>query len=169
MAEAGNDRAQRVYDLAKEYEIKYGGCSQCTIAVLQDELNLRNDAIFKAATGLAGGCGRLIDGCCGAYTGPILVISSLRGRGREELAGLKHVRGQTHELVRRFHQKFTDEYGSVICRDIQTKSFGRSYNLSDPEENKKFKSEACCGGVVGKAARWAIEYIEAAGLTPPEN
>ncbi len=40
-----------------EYEHTYRGCAQCTIAAVQETLDLKNDAIFKAASGLAGGCG----------------------------------------------------------------------------------------------------------------
>ena len=61
--------AERAYELGKEYEKTCKGCSQCVIAALQDALNIRNDDIFKAATGLAGGGGGAIDGSCGSYVG----------------------------------------------------------------------------------------------------
>ena len=50
-----------------EYEQTYGGCAQCTIAAVQDTLGLKNDALVKAASGLAGGCGGTCDGVCGEW------------------------------------------------------------------------------------------------------
>jgi hypothetical protein len=48
---ADKKAAEKAYELGKEYEKSYMGCSQCAIAALQDALDMRNDDIFKAATG----------------------------------------------------------------------------------------------------------------------
>jgi hypothetical protein len=69
--------AEKAYQLGKEYERTYRGCSQCVIAALQDTLDIRNDHIFKASTGLAGGTGLACDSGCGAYTGAVLVLGFL--------------------------------------------------------------------------------------------
>jgi hypothetical protein len=68
--------AEKAYTLGKQYEKTYRGCGQCVIAALQDTLGIRNDDIFKSATGLAGGTGLVGDAGCGAYIGAILVLSS---------------------------------------------------------------------------------------------
>ena len=52
---------EKAYKLGYEYEKTYRGCGQCVIAALQDVFNLRNEDIFKAATGLAGSAGMLSD------------------------------------------------------------------------------------------------------------
>jgi hypothetical protein len=69
--------AEKACRVGKEYEKTYTGCSQCVIAALQDALEIRNDDIFRAATGLAGGTGLAGDSGCGVYIGAILVLSSL--------------------------------------------------------------------------------------------
>ena len=46
-----SELADKAYNLGKEYERTYRGCSQCVIAALQDALEIRNDDIFKSATG----------------------------------------------------------------------------------------------------------------------
>jgi len=136
-------------------------------AALQDVFGIRNDDIFKAATGLAGGGGAVIDGNCGAYSGAIMVLSHLQGRTRDGFADRPSMQ-KAFVLVRKIHDKFIQEYGSVICRNVQTKVFGRSFYLADPDEFQKFEKAGAhsvhCPEVVGKAARWAAEVIIEAGL-----
>jgi len=137
---------------------------------LQDVFNLRNDAIFKAATALAGGGARATDGSCGSYSGGILFIGSVIGRERDNFEDKEKVRIKTHNLAKKLHDKFIKEYGSVICRDIQTKIMGRSYYFIDPDEYQKFLDAGAhdiyCPDVVGKAARWVTEILLEAKLLP---
>jgi C_GCAxxG_C_C family probable redox protein len=138
------------------------------VAALQDAFDLRNDIIFKAATALAGGGARAIDGSCGAYTGAILFFGSIVGRERNDFKDEAKVRLKTHDLAKRLHDKFIEEYGSVVCQNIQTKTMGRSYYLIDPDEYKKFLDAGAhdiyCPDVVGKAAKWAAEILLEAKL-----
>jgi C_GCAxxG_C_C family probable redox protein len=162
------EAAEKAYQLGKEYEKTYRGCSQCVIAALQDVLDARNDDVFKAATGLAGGTGLTCDSGCGAYMGAVLVLGSLLGRERNKFSDPEGVRFKTHKLVRKFRDQFIREYGSVICRDIQTKVLGRYYYLPDPQEFEKFHNAGAhdihCPEVVGKAARWMTEIVLEEGL-----
>jgi C_GCAxxG_C_C family probable redox protein len=163
--------AEKAYKLGKEYEKKYMGCGQCAVAALQDALNIRNDDVFKATTGLAGGGAGTTDGSCGAYVGAIMVLGSLLGRERDKFDDFDSIapNSPAFTLMRKFRDKFIQEYGSVICRDIHTKVLGRPYYLVDPDEFKKFEeagghSDKGCIEVVGKAARWMAELIEEEGL-----
>jgi C_GCAxxG_C_C family probable redox protein len=163
--------AEKAYQLSKEYEKAYKGCSQCVLAALQDAFKMRDDAVFKAATGLAAGGGLCGDGSCGAYAGAIMVLSSLVGRTRDDFEDKAGVLFKNFALVQRLRQRFIDEYGSIICRDIQNKVFGRSYYLPDKDEEKKFDMAGGhtdkCPEVVGKAARWAAEIIIEDDLARP--
>lgn len=162
--------AEKAYELGKQYEKVYRGCSQCIIAALQDAFGIRNDDVFKAATGLAGGGGRATDGSCGAYSGGIMLLSSLTGRERDNFEDKEGIRLRTMNLAKKFHDRYIQEYGSVVCRDIQTKLMGRPYYLADPDEAEKFHNAGAhdiyCPEVVGKAARWVAEIILAENLRP---
>ena len=162
--------AEKAYELGKKYEQTYRGCSQCAIAALQDVFNIRNDDVFKASTGLAGGAALSCDGSCGAYAGAIMVLGSIVGRERDKFDDPEGIRFKTHAMVGALRKKFIDEYGSVVCRNIQTKVLGRYYYLADPDEYKKFHEAGAhdiyCPDVVGKAARWAAEIITAENLVP---
>jgi len=165
MAEKAADKA---YELGSHYERTYHGCSQCSIAALQDVFNIRNDDIFKSATGLSGGSALSSEGSCGAYVGALMVLSQIVGRERDKFEDAEGVRFTTHKLSGKLRQKFIDEYGSIICRNIQTKVLGRPYYLADPQEFEKFHNAGAhdiyCPKVVGNAARWMAEIIQDAKL-----
>ncbi len=172
MAKARNAKelAEKAYSLGWEYQKTYRGCSQTLLAALQDTLGLRNDDLFKAATGLSGGGGVSIDGSCGAYAGAILFMSSIVGRERHDFADAPRIRFQSFELARKLHDKFVHKYGAIICRDIHRKLVGRGYYLGDPDEMKKFDDvgghETVAPGVVANAARWTVEILAEKDLLP---
>jgi len=165
MAEKAADKA---YELGHYYEKTYRGCSQCAIAALQDVFDIRNDDIFKSSTALAGGSALSCEGSCGAYVGALMVLGLLVGRERDNFTDPEGIRYKTHELAGKLRQKFIDEYGTIICRNIQTKVMGRPYYLADKQEAEKFHNagahEIYCPDIVGKAARWMTEIIQDAKL-----
>ena len=64
---------------------------------------------------------------------------------------------------KKLYDKFIEEYGSPICKDIHKKLFGRAYKLLDPTEYKEFEAAGAhvdkCPAVSGNAAKWAAEII----------
>jgi hypothetical protein len=58
---------------------------------------------------------------------------------------------------------FINELGSIICRDIQTRFFGRPYYIADADEYAKFEAagghEDKCTDVAGIATRLAVKFI----------
>lgn len=174
---------EKAYRLGFEYEKTFRGCSQCALAAIYETLNLSDDGVFKAATGFAGGGGLSGISVCGGYAAGVLVISQLCGRDRPNFLDLERIRFKNFELVRRFTQEYARELGSVICRDIQARIFGRPYYIADPDDFAKFEAagghEDKCTDVVGRAARLAVSFIlnegllvlpgmsDPSGMTPP--
>jgi len=165
--------ADKAYKLGYEYEKTYRGCGQCIIVALQDTFNVRNDDIFKAASGIAGGAGLLCDVGCGAYIGGAIFLGSLLGRERANITDPEGVRFRTHGLVRKLHDKFVAEYGTAICRDMQMKLFGRYYYMPDKDEFTKFDNagahDTICPEVVGKAASWVADIVIQENLLPEDK
>jgi C_GCAxxG_C_C family probable redox protein len=159
---------EKAYQLGFEYEQTYRGCSQCVVAAIQDTLDIQDDNVFKSASGLAGGIGLSGIGPCGGFTGAAMVLSQLKGRERSTFDDPEKVRFKSFDMASKLVDKFLDEYGSINCRDVQKRIFGRSYYLKDPDEFKKFHDagghEDKCPDVVGKAARMAVEIILEEGL-----
>jgi C_GCAxxG_C_C family probable redox protein len=155
------------YEHGLKNERDYRGCAQCAIAGIQDAIGIRNDYVYKAGSGLAGGGGECTDGNCGGYTGGAMMISLLVGRTRKE-EGTKKGRADkyvTFRLTAALHDKFVEKYGGVLCSDVQKKVFGRTYNLRNDEEKELFREAGAheddnkCCAAVGDGARWAVEII----------
>ncbi len=164
---------KKAYELGFEYEKQYGGCGQCVMAALQDTLDMPNPSLFKSLSGYAGGGATVGDGSCGAYVAGILFLGTLRGRERDNFADPERIRFTAFATARKLHKKFIDEFGSIICREMQMKLFGRPYYLPDPDEMAKFLAAGGhtvhCPAVCGKAAQWVIEVAREEGLLPAEK
>jgi len=162
---------EQAYKLGFEYEKIYGGCAQSTIAAIQDSLGLRDGGVFKTGTGLAGGGGLTGIGDCGAYVAGIMVLSQLCGRERSNFEDPGRVmRVKSYNLVKKLIDEVLREFGTISCRDIQMKKFGRSYYIRNPEDRIKFQEAGAhndkCTDVVGKAAQMATKIIVDEGLAP---
>ena len=167
MGKKEKEMIEKAYKQGFEGERNYRGCAQCAIAGIQDALNIKNDLVYKAGSGLAGGAGECIDGLCGGYSGGIMMMSTFFGRTRDEEATTKGREDKyvSFGMATELHDIFIKKFGSVICKDIQKKIFGRSFNLRDDEEKELFREagaheddDKCCA-VVGDGASWATEII----------
>jgi len=154
---------KEVYERGFRYERNYAGCAQSLLLAIQETFGMEDPAVFRAASGLAGGMGLTIKGPCGGLTAGIMALSQKYGRERSKIEDIERVRFKSYELARKLYQRFIDEYGSCLCQDIQTKVLGRAYNLSDATEFKEFEKAGGhaekCPSVVGKAASWVAEII----------
>jgi C_GCAxxG_C_C family probable redox protein len=158
---------EKAYKNGFEGERNVRGCAQCAIAAVQDATEIRNDFVYKSASGLAGGAGECTDGLCGGYSGGIIAMSMFFGRTREEEATRKGRKDKyvSFRMAAALHDKFMEKYGTVICADIHKKIFGRSFDLRDDEQMQAFRDagaherENGCSAVVGDGARWAAELI----------
>jgi C_GCAxxG_C_C family probable redox protein len=168
MTEKKLQRIKRAGKLGQKYELIYHGCGQCTLAALQDVYarNSEGDkAVFKACSEFRGGVGKKTDGICGCYAGGVAFLSSIIGRERDHFDTSANIRERACELVDKLHDYFIKEYGSVICRDILQKKFGRPFYLFDDEDFRKFEElgyhdPGGCDVTVGKAAEWVATIIE---------
>jgi len=159
---------QRARELGFTYEIEYRGCGQCLVGAVQDALGIKNDEVFKAATGFAGGIGLNQDSACGGYAGGVMILSSFLGREKGNFGDPENVRFKSFALAKKLHDRFIQEYGAVNCHGIHLKIFGRPFYLWDPDQMAKFDLAGGhsdkCPGVVGRAAEWTVELLAQEGL-----
>lgn len=164
---------EKAYRLGFSHEKHYRGCSQCAVAAIFDTLHLKDDGVFKSATGFAGGGGLTGVSVCGGYAAGLMVISLLLGRERSNFEDPERIRFENFRLVRGFTRDYIEELGSVICRDIQMRKFGRPYYIADLDEFAKFEEagghDDKCTDVVGKASRLAVQFILDQGLLPAQT
>lgn len=161
MDERRRESLDRAFELGKNYEMANGGCPQCTLAAVFEVLGIEDEAVFKAATALADGVGLTGDGHCGALSGGTLAIGYLYGREKKDFADIMRL-VEANLLAKKLRDRFVEKYGTVRCRDLQQKFFGRFYNLYEPAElEAAFKAGMLntCSDVVGEVARMTVEII----------
>lgn len=153
---------EKAYNLGFELNKNHGNCAQCVLLAAQEILGLKNDLMFKAATGLAGGM-MLGVSACGALSGGIMAIGQKYGRERSDLTDPEPCPNKTPELAKKLHERFIEEYGSSACSDLQQRIFGRSYDWWDLAERQQYLEAeaqlAKCSEIVGKGARWVVELL----------
>ncbi len=139
----GKKIIEEAYRIGYEHEKRHGGCAQCTIAALQDSIEFIpvNKDVFRAGSCLDGGATPTGIQNCGAFTGAGIIIGYLCGRKRDGFKGHADV---SHKLMRKVYEKFKEDYGSVLCKDVR-------------KAMEQYSDK--CPRVVGKATAWAAEAI----------
>ena len=151
------DKATR---LAYEYESKYLGCSQTTMAGLIEAFGIGGPNLLRASTCLAGGIARRGQ-VCGVLTAGLMVIGFLTGR--DDLAMFDQYQ-RAMEYANVLYVKFEEEFGSASCLDIQELKFNRRFNLQSSEEREELhrlmaETRRGCQDVASVGARLAGEII----------
>jgi C_GCAxxG_C_C family probable redox protein len=153
---------EKAYDLAFKYEAERGSCPQCVVAAILETLNVGDPKTVQAADALAGGTALTTQGTCGALVGGLLAIGSVVGRTYKDFSAGERKR-RVFMYSKKLYDKFVEEYGSPLCKDIHMKLFGRTYNLLDSKEYKEFEDAGAhvdkCPKVAGNVARWTAEII----------
>ena len=161
-ARSAEEMAQRAYDLGFRYEGEYRHCAQSVIAAVQEALEIPDDGVLRAATGLAGGAGLSGEGSCGGFAGGAMLFGQRFGRGRDQLDD-RDADDKAYELTHELYERFIEEYGSCVCRGVQAAIFGRSFDLLSAQDKEAFDAAGAhddkCTAVVGTAARWIAEII----------
>ena len=158
----------KAYELGRKYERTCTGCAQTAVAAILESLNIWNEDVFRAASGLADGLGLTGDGSCGALVGASMVIGYLYGRGKEDFSDM-YKPLKSYALVKELHDMYIENYGSCRCFDVQKSQIGRTYNLwNEDEKEEAFKSDMInyCSDIVGIVARMATEIILDNGFIP---
>jgi hypothetical protein len=160
----------RIYQLGADFERYSGSCSQCTVAALQQVLGFE-DVIVRVASSSCGGQTRKGEGTCGAVVGGTLVLDYFFGRPasslsiREKIAANSSALSNAISVASALTERHLKEYGSILCPGIQTRLFGRSFHIENPQEAREFEAAGGhsdptkCISVVGRSSRWVMEIL----------
>ncbi|MEM2272735.1 MAG: C-GCAxxG-C-C family protein [Candidatus Bathyarchaeia archaeon] len=153
--------AEKAYELAFKYDAEYGSCPQAVLRAIYEVFNLKGmEIVIKSAHALAGGLGLSGNGTCGALSGGVLALSFFYGRSLEDMGKGRFLK--SYAKAKELYDKFVKEFGGCLCKDIQMKLFGRTFNLWDPEEFKEFREmggKIKCPDIAGKVAKWVTEML----------
>jgi len=153
-------------ELAIEYEEKYKGCGQCTFLAIIDALRWggleiipkdMEDRFFSGVCVLTGGVGLSGDGTCAAIASAALVIGLALGIRREtfdETGFRENCATVRNALLTKYYHKYT----SLLCKDIQRRFFGKSWDLTRADTGAEFLgiTEGC---VIMETAMLGTEII----------
>lgn len=174
-------RTEKINRLTKEeaielaFKIGFEGeanrfdCAQEVFHAISSVLGIKNPLIFKCLSALEAGGAITTCGSCGAFSGALVAFSYFFGRPYELWEEGKTVL-KSSILGQKLYKKFEEQYGTVVCRNIHNKIFGRTFELMDSKNlginkdeledfNKMGAHENMCSTVVGLSAAWAIDIL----------
>jgi hypothetical protein len=128
---------------------------------LQDTFGIKDDNMFKAASGLAGGIGGMHD-TCGSLLGACMMCGVTMGRSEKDF-GDRDKAMESAIAAGKLYKFYEKEFGSPTCREI-TRRFGGgvSYDMSVPWQFELAKEAGLfekCEELAGKTAAKAAELI----------
>lgn len=165
----------KAYELGCNFEMKSQSCSQSTTASIHELLDI-DDVVVKVASSLCGGSALQFLGTCGGLAGGTIALDYFFGRPvgkmsyQEDIKSNVEALGPGFDAARLLADKFWQEYGTIICAQIQRQLFGRFFYATDPDEIAKMERSGAhsdptkCGHIVGNAARWVMEILLDKGI-----
>jgi C_GCAxxG_C_C family probable redox protein len=147
------DLLNEIEEAARYNEAEYGSTVRCMLYTLHKYLGLYDDervkGAIKAAAAFPGGIAGNSE-VCGGIIGGVMAISLVYGPEPQD--GLDCIipdtppynpeSGQRYranrERAAEFITRFRKEFGSVECKDIQTKLWGQHYDLRNPDDYAYF-------------------------------
>ena len=153
-------------ELAAEYESKYRGCGQCTFLAVVDALRWggleiipedMEDRLFSGVCLLTGGTAVSGDGTCGAVASSVLAIGMALGIPRDS-QDVSAVRAGCAAARNGILDKYYGQYGSLLCKDVQRRRYGKAWDLTSDEMAHEFLGLSG-GCTIMQTAVWATECI----------
>jgi C_GCAxxG_C_C family probable redox protein len=166
---------EKAHELGVAYEKYSGSCSQCTVAALQEMLGF-DDIVVKIASSSCGGQAGFSVGACGGVVGGTIVLDYYFGRPASMVSATEMnpdgmaALGRGIETAQVLCKRFVNEYGSILCPQIQSRIFGRSFNHQDPADWEAFMQAGAhtdpskCMNIVGNAVQWTLEILMQKGV-----
>ena len=151
----------KIEQRARGIEEKYWGCSRAVLIALQENFNLGNSDVVKAASTMPGGIGRMRE-ACGALVGGAMAIGLAYAKGQlEEGRVFLEEEKDVEAMVRAaaFGNKFKEKFGCLRCDDVKAAVRGGSKGYEHFETDDAFEDHKKCAEVTGPAARFAAEII----------
>lgn len=172
-------RIARVKKNAHEND-RHSGCSQGVLLALQDEFNIGNDEVFKAATVLSGGVARHCE-TCGALLGSLMALGLVVGREKmEDTEAYRASMEPSADIIKRYKEELQKQFGfegaleGTLCKQIHAKIYGRAFDMTDKDDYQAFLAagghgDNGCLKVCEIAAEVAAEKIIALSETGPKK
>ena len=114
------------------------------LLALQEAFDIGDMESFKAATVLSGGVARKGE-TCGALLGGLMALGLVVGRTDiTDTQTYRDAMVPSNEIIKEFQRRlqetfeFDEPLENTICRDIQLRIYGESFDLTDPVSYQAF-------------------------------
>jgi hypothetical protein len=157
------DRAEKI---GAVHEKKFKGCCQCTFMAIVDALRWggieliteeEEKKLFPGVSMLTAGVCMTGEGTCGAVTASALAFGLALGVPMDS-GDVDAARQVSNAFRDTLLKKYYHKYGSVLCKDVQRKYFGKAWNLVDDEMTREFLG-ITRGCTIMQTAAWATGII----------
>ena len=138
--------------LAAELFLQGYNCAQAVAVAFTDVTGMDKQLAAKMAAPFGGGMGRMRE-VCGAVSGMFMVLGALYGYDNSDAESTKK---ELYKQVQALAEKFREENGSIICREILKNP------PSDPNPSPRtaeYYAKRPCARMVMTAARLMDEFI----------
>jgi len=135
-------------EIATEHEKNYKGCGQCTFMAVVDALRWggvelitedEEKKLFPAVSMLTAGVCMSAEGTCGAVSGSAMACGLAFGVPMDKM-DLNASRQAGATVRNTLLKHFFSKYGSILCKDVERKYFGKAWDLTDDEMSHEFLS-----------------------------
>ena len=140
-------------ELAEKYFVDGYNCCQSAVLAFSDLTDLDKSTLLKLSSSFGGGFGRLRE-VCGAFSGICIIAGLLKGYDRENgVSKMEH-----YALVQRLGAAFKEANGSLICRELTSKTT----NLSSPDpavRTEEYMQKRPCKEICKNAADILVKEL----------
>ena len=144
--------AQRAVEL---FEKGYN-CAQAVFTAFCDVMGLEEEAALRLSSSFGGGMGRMRE-VCGAVSGAFMVLGMLYGYSDLDPESKK----AHYALIRGAAEKFKEQTGSIICRELLSGAGVDSSAGGEPEKRTEaYYKKRPCRELVEIAAQIVDDIIE---------
>ena len=126
-------------DKAKELFEQGYNCAQSTLGAFSDILGLDFDTAMKLSSSFGGGMGKLRE-VCGAVSAMFMIAGMLKGYSTPETGEIK---AQHYKLIQDLAQKFREENGSIICRELLNLQEKEKTYVPSQRTEEYYKTRPC--------------------------
>lgn len=143
-------------ELAKKYFESGYNCSQSVLLAFFDELGFDKETALKLSLPFGGGMGRLRE-VCGTVSGMFMVLGLAKGNSDSSDRANKT---DIYKDVQALAEKFKEENGSIICRELLGLDIKGKDNPTPEERTEKYYKKRPCSELCRYAADLVAEYLE---------
>lgn len=114
-------------------------CAQAVLLAFDDVTGLDKKTASSISSSFGGGLGRMRE-VCGAVSGAAMVLGIVKGQYPPEDHSAKSAH---YKLIQQFAEKFKEENGSIICRELLKGTGCESGNTPEKRTEKYYKKRPC--------------------------